>query len=67
MKIWTFEPNPYQIWTNLSKKSRSAPKSGNPDQVEAVQLYKGRNLQKRARLSSKCQNFVYFQQIIVNN
>ena len=60
-KIWTFEQNPDQIRTNLTKKVKIWTKV---KKVEALQLYKGKTLQKSARLSSKRQNKVYFQQII---
>ena len=60
------------FWTKSGPNLHQfAPKRSVPDKspeirtkVEALQLYKGKTLQKSARLSSKRQNKVYFQQII---
>ena len=62
LDFWTkSRPNPDQF----NQKSQDLDQSQEiRTKVEALQLYKGKTLQKSARLSSKRQNKVYFQQII---
>ena len=58
------------FWTKFGpicpKKSGSAQKSENPNQSGGTAIIQGKNLQKRAQLSRKCQNQVYIQKNLEN-